>query len=75
MSNIGYWDRADAWVSWKIKVTTPGAFHVTADIAAITAGSEIVFELADQKVDRSGYQTIGDSVVLDNWITRAIDLG
>ncbi|MBI5384040.1 MAG: alpha-L-fucosidase [Verrucomicrobia bacterium] len=37
--NIGYWINPSDWVEWQFKLTQPGKFTVTADIAATGSGS------------------------------------
>jgi alpha-L-fucosidase len=37
--NLGYWTNAADWVEWPVRVTQPGKFHVTAEIAAPGSGS------------------------------------
>jgi len=45
--NIGYWVNPDEWAEWPFKVTAPGAFQVTAEIAAMGAG-QFEVSLANQ---------------------------
>ena len=47
--NIGFWTDPADWVEWEAKITQPGRFEVTAEIASLGTGS---FEvgLADQKL-------------------------
>lgn len=47
--NIGFWLNPAEWVEWQFKISQPGKFHVSADIAALGSGS---FEL------RHGDQTL-----------------
>jgi len=65
--NIGYWDRADEWVSWKVQFTKPGAFVVSAGCATVHADSEFVVEVAGQQLTGKAPQTNGwaDFHVLD----------
>jgi alpha-L-fucosidase len=37
--NIGFWMNPDEWVEWQFMVTKPGTFVVSAEIAALGAGS------------------------------------
>jgi alpha-L-fucosidase len=48
--NIGFWDRADEWASWKARIGTPGRFHVRINVAAMAEGSHFVIEIGDQKL-------------------------
>jgi alpha-L-fucosidase len=63
--NLGYWlDPAD-WIDWTFKVTAPGTFEVTAEIAAQGSGSFVV-AVGDRKLearapatgDYTKYQTV-----------------
>jgi alpha-L-fucosidase len=48
--NIGYWlDPAD-WIEWQFKVTAPGTFEVTAEIAAQGSGS-FTIEVCGKKLE------------------------
>ena len=37
--NIGFWTNPDDWADWEFKVTRPGRFEVTAEVAALEKGS------------------------------------
>jgi alpha-L-fucosidase len=48
--NIGYWLNSDDWAAWEFKVTKPGKFDLSAEIAAPeSAGFEV--SLGDQKTE------------------------
>ncbi len=67
--NVGFWDRADEWVSWTIKFDRPGVFTVSASCATVHAGAEFVAELAGQQLAGRPPQTSG-------WADfRTLDLG
>jgi alpha-L-fucosidase len=68
-SNVGFWDNAADWISWKATFTEPGTFTVTARIATTHAASEFVLEAAGQQLVGKVQQT-GD---WDNF--RMIELG
>jgi alpha-L-fucosidase len=55
--NIGFWDRADDWVSWNVKFTRPGAYQVTANCAALYSDSEFVVEVAGARLAGKAPQT------------------
>jgi alpha-L-fucosidase len=57
--NAGFWDRAEEWVSWKIKVDQPGSFLVSASCATVHSNAEFVIELADQQLTGKPVQTGG----------------
>jgi alpha-L-fucosidase len=48
--NIGFWDKADEWVSWRVRFPQPSTFEVTAECAAANGGTEFVIEIAGQKL-------------------------
>jgi alpha-L-fucosidase len=56
--NIGFWLDPKEWVDWRFKVTKPGKFTVSAEIAALGSGSFQVV-LGDQTV-KSTAPTTGD---------------
>jgi len=48
--NIGFWDSAEDWVSWKIQVATPGRFAVSATFATPHDGAEVSMGVGAQTV-------------------------
>jgi alpha-L-fucosidase len=68
-SNIGYWDRASEWVSWKVSFPRPGSYRVSATIAAANGDAEFVVEAAGEKVVGKARQT-------KDWADfRSVDVG
>lgn len=57
--NIGFWDKADEWVSWNVKVDKPGTFTLSVSCATPHANAEIVAEVAGQKLTGKPAQTAG----------------
>ena len=57
--NIGFWDRADEWVSWKVKVDKPGKFLVSTSCASMHPNAEFVVEAAGQQLSGKPAQTGG----------------
>jgi alpha-L-fucosidase len=49
--NIGFWDNAQDWVSWKAKFKEPGRFKVSASCAAAGRDSALAVEIAGRKVE------------------------
>jgi alpha-L-fucosidase len=49
--NIGFWDNAQDWVSWKAKFKEPGRFKVSASCAAASRDSALAVEIAGRKVE------------------------
>jgi len=47
-SDIGFWDKADEWVSWNAKISRPGKYKVTATIAATDTAAFVVEAGAEQ---------------------------
>ena len=47
--NIGFWTDPAEWVQWEAKITRPGRFEATAEIASLGTGSFDVV-VADQKL-------------------------
>ena len=48
--NIGFWDKADEWVSWKVKFSKPGVYRVSASTASPNGDVEFVVEAASQQL-------------------------
>jgi alpha-L-fucosidase len=49
--NVGFWDKAGDWVSWKVKFKEPGSFKVSASCSTANGDSALAVEIADQKVE------------------------
>ena len=56
-SNIGFWDRGDEWVSWKVQFPSAGKFKVSASCATPSNSSAFVLEAAGQKLNGKATQT------------------
>ena len=55
--NIGFWDKADEWVSWKVKVEKAGTYKVSASTATVNGEAEFVVEAAGQQLTGKAPQT------------------
>jgi len=55
--NIGFWDKADEWVSWKVKVEKSGTYKVSASTATVNGKAEFVVEAAGQQLTGKAPQT------------------
>jgi alpha-L-fucosidase len=67
--NIGFWDRADEFVSWKVQFPKPGKFQVSVAVATIHPTTEFVVEIAGQKL-------VGQAPQTGNWAEfRSRNLG
>jgi alpha-L-fucosidase len=55
--NIGFWDKADEWVSWKVKFLKPGTYKVSASTASPNGDVEFVVEAASQQLPGKTTQT------------------
>jgi hypothetical protein len=69
-NTIGYWTRADDWVSWDFKVKMPGKFEVTLTQACGkgSGGSEVNFSIGDQVIK----DVVPDTGAFTNWTNRVI---
>jgi len=63
---IGYWGKADDFVSWDIKLTKPGAYAVEITYSCAAPGSEFTIEAGDQKLT-------GKSASTGSWATYRTD--
>jgi alpha-L-fucosidase len=57
--NIGFWDKGDEWICWKVKFPQPGIFEVSASIASISGSSQFVIEVAGQQITGKAEKTQG----------------
>ena len=69
-NTIGYWTKAEDWVSWDFKVTQPGTFDVTLTQACGkgSGGSEVAFSVGEQVIR----DTVPDTGAFTNWVERTI---
>jgi alpha-L-fucosidase len=57
--NIGFWDKANEWVSWKVNFEKPGAYKVSASTATVNGDIEFAVEAAGQQLTGTAPQTGG----------------
>jgi alpha-L-fucosidase len=50
--NLGFWDNPAEWASWRVRVSKPGKFKVTAAIATINSGSELSVEAGATRISK-----------------------
>jgi hypothetical protein len=69
-NTIGYWTKAEDWVSWDFEVTTPGKFDVTLTQACGkgSGGSEVNFSIGEQIIK----DIVPDTGAFTNWTNRVI---
>ena len=69
-NTIGYWTRAEDWVSWDFKVSHPGTFDVTLTQACGkgSGGSEVIFSIGAQTI----HDIVPDTGAFTNWTNRTI---
>ncbi len=69
-NTIGYWTKADDWVSWDFKVNKPGSFDVTLTQACGkgSGGSEVAFSMGEQIIK----DIVPDTGAFTNWVQRTI---
>ena len=56
-ANIGFWDNAGDWASWKVQIDKPGTYKISLDAAATAAGIEATIEIAGQTLTAKIPQT------------------
>jgi alpha-L-fucosidase len=67
--NLGFWDNASEWASWMVKVDKAGKFNVTASIATVNDGAELMIESGSNR-------TVGHIPATGDWgAFKIIDLG
>jgi alpha-L-fucosidase len=47
-TNIGCWDHANDWASWKVQFDKPGTYTINLKVASVHAGAEFVVEIGGQ---------------------------
>jgi alpha-L-fucosidase len=52
-TNIGFWDKPEDWISWKVHLTKPGAFTVSGSVATINEAVEITMDAGQDSVTLS----------------------
>jgi alpha-L-fucosidase len=55
--NLGYWNNPKDWVSWQVKFTRPGQYHVTAQTASPNPGVPVGLEVAGSTLTGKAPQT------------------
>ena len=55
--NIGFWDKADEWVSWKVKFPKAGTYKVSASAASPNGDVEFIVETASYQIPAKTTQT------------------
>jgi hypothetical protein len=69
LPDIGYWDKADEWVSWTAQISKAGVFKVSATVATFNTDASFV-------VEAGGEQISAQAPVTDSWDKfQTIDLG
>jgi len=48
--NIGFWDRADDWISWQVRFPEAATYEVTAECAGAAGPTEFVLEVGGKRL-------------------------
>ena len=69
-NTIGYWTKAEDWVSWDFKVAHPGKFEVTLtqSCGKGSGGSEVQFIIGEQIIR----DAVPETGAFTNWTNRTI---
>ncbi len=69
-NTIGYWTKAEDWVSWDFKVTQPGKFEVTLTQACGkgSGGSEVNYSIGEQVIK----DIVPETGSFTTWTNRSI---
>lgn len=57
--DIGFWDHADEWVSWTLRVDHPGNFQLSATTATVADNAFFMVEVGGQKINATAPNTGG----------------
>ncbi|MGO8700645.1 MAG: alpha-L-fucosidase [Limisphaerales bacterium] len=71
--NIGFWTNPEDWTDWEFKVTAPGKFEVTVDVAAVNATS-VDLAVGDSHL-RANLSATGDYSAFKTVKLGAIEIG
>ena len=58
-ANLGFWDNPGEWASWRVRVAKPGKYSVSASIATVNDGSELVIESGGKRISKT-LESTGD---------------
>ncbi len=69
-NTIGFWTKAEDWVSWNFLVSVPGKFEVelTQACGKGSGGSEVAFSIGEQVIK----EIVPDTGAFTNWTNRVI---
>jgi hypothetical protein len=69
-NTIGYWTKAEDWVSWDFQVNQPGSFAVTLtqSCGKGSGGSEVTFSVAGQNIR----DVVPETGSFTSWTNRAL---
>ena len=69
-NTIGFWTKAEDWVSWEFKVNKPGKFDVTLtqSCGKGSGGSKVAFSLAGQTIE----DVVPETGSFTTWTNRSI---
>jgi hypothetical protein len=56
-ANIGFWDKANEWASWRVQFDKPGKYKISLNLSTVHAGAEFVVEIAGKKLAGKAPQT------------------
>jgi hypothetical protein len=59
LPDIGYWDKADEWVSWTAQIPKAAAFKVSVTVATLNTDASFVVEVGGEKVSAQAPVTGG----------------
>lgn len=66
--DIGYWDNASEWISWRARVPQPGKYTVSTTIAAANGSGEFMVQVGDQSLPA----TVPSTGAWDQFVTTDV---
>ena len=57
--NIGFWDSANDWISWRLRIPNAGIYLATARISSSGHITRFAVELDDQRIEAESIKTLG----------------
>ena len=58
-SNIGFWDNANEWASWRARISNPGKYKITTTLAVAKSKAEFLVEVGGEKISATVPTTSG----------------
>jgi alpha-L-fucosidase len=72
--NLGFWDNANEWAAWRIRLEKPGKYTVIASIATVNDGAQLVVESGPARISKR-IDSTGDWGAFKSFDLGQIEIG